>query len=708
MKPSVAYFFSAPVFWGLLLSCSSLNSKDGALVAPKFESQLLLYKSALELTKQNPELSCESFKKLSESIDFPLRDLAQIRSQMLCPLSEIKSPRLKEPQDEWLSFLKLERDWALAEKTEDPIQKAKILHKKSMNSDRMREKVQFLIAAQGFLLPLCEEKENAKCPTELFDEVHSRLYQFAPRLKPDIKPEDYFSVGNDLIFNREFESGRSYFKKIYNDKARSLEERYKAFKAYRNSYKTEQKRDDHLVAAERFARWTQKYSSPQRQYEALMLWARALWTENQFSRAVKVLDEVEKKLKGKVSLEELYFVRGKMQDERENYEKAIEFYSLAEKENKRPSTARSRVLFSKSWNLRKLKKYSDAVTSFETLKSETSDPFELNKISFWLGRTYKDAGQKEKSEKEFQELIKMDPLGFYGLMAHRELNLNLPQIQPAAGTRGLKTPSSIPDQESDFLKALIFVGESQVLERFLNTKTKDLQKRKNPSQEEWLFYLKAYTRAGLYLPLFAQLGALPAELRTQILEKDPELLFPRKFSDLIQAQALRFQVRPELIMSIIRQESAFNPFARSPADALGLMQILPSVAERFQKETGLTLQHFEDLYKPEVNVALGAALLSHLQKRYDGQFILTAAAYNASEKAIEGWLQTRLKEDPLEFIEDIPYEETKGYVKMVLRNFMFYIRLSQPQKEMPFPEWTLEGLNKVAARAAPSLNQVSE
>lgn len=698
MKTSVAYLFSAPVFLGLLLSCSSLNSKDEALVAPQFESQLLLYKSALELRTQNPELSCESFTKLSQSEDFPLQDLAQIRSQMLCPLSVNKGPAPKEPQDEWLSFLKLERDWALAEKNDDPIQKAKILHRKSMTSDRMREKVQFLIAAQGFLLPLCEQKSAATCPADLFDEVHSRLHRFAPRLKPDIKSEDYLSVGNDLIFNREFDSGRNYFKKIYTDKSRSLEERYKAFRAYRNSYKTEQKRDDHLVAAEKFARWTQKYSSPQRQIEAMMLWARALWTENQFSRAVKVLDEVEKKLKGKVSLEELYFVRGKMQDERENFEKAIEFYSLAEQENKRPGTARSRVLFSKSWNLRKLKKYSEAVTSFENLKSEASDPFELNKISFWLARSYADAGLKEKSEKEFKDLIAMDPLGFYGLMAHRELSLNLPQIMPAAGTRGLQTPSSIPDQESEFLKALIFVGESQVLERFLNTKTKTLQKNKNPSEEEWLFYLKAYTRAGLYLPLFAQLGALPADLRAQILEKDPELLFPRKFSDLIETQALRFQVRPELMMSIIRQESAFNPFARSPADALGLMQILPSVAERFQKETGFTIQHFEDLYRPELNVASVAALLSHLQKRYDGQFILTAAAYNASEKAIEGWLQTRLKEDPLEFIEDIPYEETKGYVKLVLRNFMFYIRLSQPQKEIAFPEWTLEGLNKVASR----------
>ena len=69
-----------------------------------------------------------------------------------------------------------------------------------------------------------------------------------------------------------------------------------------------------------------------------------------------------------------------------------------------------------------------------------------------------------------------------------------------------------------------------------------------------------------------------------------------------------------------------------------------------------------------------------------------AAAYNASERAIESWLKTRLKEDSLEFIEDIPYDETRSYVKLVIRNFIFYSRLKEPAKKLAFPSWCLDDL----------------
>jgi soluble lytic murein transglycosylase len=108
---------------------------------------------------------------------------------------------------------------------------------------------------------------------------------------------------------------------------------------------------------------------------------------------------------------------------------------------------------------------------------------------------------------------------------------------------------------------------------------------------------------------------------------------------------------------------------------MGLMQVIPSVAKEQQSKTGIRISHFEDLYKPEINLPIGAALLSDLSKKYRGQFLLIAAAYNANEKAIHSWLKTRLNDDPLEFIEDIPYDETRAYIKLVLRNFVFYTRL---------------------------------
>ena len=142
---------------------------------------------------------------------------------------------------------------------------------------------------------------------------------------------------------------------------------------------------------------------------------------------------------------------------------------------------------------------------------------------------------------------------------------------------------------------------------------------------------------------------------------------------------------PEIALSIIRQESSFDPMARSEADAFGLMQVLPSVAARFS----VPISSHEDLFLPEVNVPLGVKLLSELEQKYKGSLILTAAAYNASEEAIAGWLKKRYHGNTLEFIEEIPYEETRTYVKLVIRNFIFYKRLSA-QAPMTFPESVLE------------------
>jgi len=115
------------------------------------------------------------------------------------------------------------------------------------------------------------------------------------------------------------------------------------------------------------------------------------------------------------------------------------------------------------------------------------------------------------------------------------------------------------------------------------------------------------------------------------------------------------------------------------------MQLLPEVAKHHQKNTGISIDHYEELFLPEKNIPFGTSLLSDLQKKYKNQFILSTAAYNANEKAIASWLKTRFKEDSIEFIEDIPYEETRRYVKLVLRNYIFYNRLNNPSQSYEFP-----------------------
>jgi soluble lytic murein transglycosylase len=400
-------------------------------------------------------------------------------------------------------------------------------------------------------------------------------------------------------------------------------------------------------------------------------------------------------------MDEIYFIRARMLEEAKDVTGALAYLEKAERESRSHSLTRARVLFQQAWLLRKQAHYAEASEAFLKIKSETQDPFDRNRYSFWLARSLKQAGKSEEAQKELQDLISNDPLGYYGLIAYRETNSELPPLSLERKTAAEESrPRSVNPPDHQMIRALIFVDEPEILGRFLESKTLDLRNQQNQDLEAWVFYLKAYARAGLYNPLFQQIGGLPADLKTQLLKQNPELLFPRKFLDLIQSSAEKFGVRPELMLSIIRQESAFDPHARSNADALGLMQVLPSVAKNHETKTGLEIGNFENLYKPEMNIPIGASILADLGKKYRGQFVLTAAAYNANEKAIESWLKTRLGEDPLEFIEDIPYEETRAYVKLVLRNFIFYSRLASPGQKLSFPNWCLEDLQsfKVSTR----------
>jgi soluble lytic murein transglycosylase len=677
----------------IALSCSHLSTQDRKdVLSTKEQSLLFSYQKAKEIEKSDPTGSCSLLSRLSKE-KFPLQNLSLIRAHLVCSdakgLDQVPENLLE--QEPWLANMELDRRIFEAQRDKDFKALMAAQFKKAQKLDRIFEKIQWLQTSLETykLIPNPAPEDQA-----LQTEIQNRLYKLAPRLMPEVTPKDYFIVGMDFIFQRQFTKGRSYLEKIISDKDFSNEELYQARRAFRNSFKIEQKKDEYVEECGRFAHWTQSHVSPSRMHEAYVTWARAQWTEGGVQAARKILDEAEKNLKKKkYALDEVNFLRGRMAEEGRNLDEALAWLEKAEKESRQGSTVRGRILFSQAWILRKKSQFKEAAEAFAKLKNETQDPFDRNRYSFWLARSLKQSEKPEEATKELQELTQNDPLGYYGLVAYRELNADIPALQAERKPAEEETrPSSIDPKDHALIRDLIFVDESEILGKFLDSKALELRNQQNQNQEVWLYFLKSYAQAGLYNPLFQQVGALPVELKAKLLAQNPELLFPRKFLDLIQTWATKFGVKPELMLSIIRQESAFNPHARSGADALGLMQLLPSVAKAHEAKTGIHLENFEDLYKPENNIPFGASLLADLGKKYRGQFVLTAAAYNANEKAIESWLKTRLQDDPLEFIEDIPYEETKAYVKLVLRNFIFYSRLANPGQKLAFPNWCLEDL----------------
>ncbi len=155
-----------------------------------------------------------------------------------------------------------------------------------------------------------------------------------------------------------------------------------------------------------------------------------------------------------------------------------------------------------------------------------------------------------------------------------------------------------------------------------------------------------------------------------------DLLFPVLHWEVIAEHAAKNGLDPSLVLGLIRQESAFQEGARSAANARGLMQVLPSTGRMLARDAGVNRYTIGILFRPDANVALGTAYLAALLRQFDGKIELALAAYNAGENRAERWRAEFGPVDSAEFVERIPFSETRGYVKQVLTNRAHYALLT--------------------------------
>jgi soluble lytic murein transglycosylase len=154
-----------------------------------------------------------------------------------------------------------------------------------------------------------------------------------------------------------------------------------------------------------------------------------------------------------------------------------------------------------------------------------------------------------------------------------------------------------------------------------------------------------------------------------------ELLFPLPYkSDLVRAAGDR-DLDPYLIAGLIRQESEFNPQALSPAKAYGLTQVRPATGRLFARKAGVQRFTARTLYQPAANLKIGTSIFRSMLDHEGGSVERTLAAYNAGPNRVVQWRTWANFREPAEFVESIPFTETRDYVQAVLRNAEMYRRL---------------------------------
>jgi soluble lytic murein transglycosylase len=184
-----------------------------------------------------------------------------------------------------------------------------------------------------------------------------------------------------------------------------------------------------------------------------------------------------------------------------------------------------------------------------------------------------------------------------------------------------------------------------------------------------------------------------------------EYNFPRAYRDSMERYAKQFAVPEALVWGIMRAESQFNFEAISPVGARGLMQIMPYTADQLTRLLGEARVSEKDLLTPDVNIRLGARYLSRLQKKFQDQIPFVAAGYNAGPHRVYSWLNTFGTLDMDEFIEHVPFVETRNYIKKVVRNYAVYNQLYGSKDNKDTFVWLAKPVPmRVSARPSPREN----
>jgi soluble lytic murein transglycosylase len=309
---------------------------------------------------------------------------------------------------------------------------------------------------------------------------------------------------------------------------------------------------------------------------------------------------------------------------------------------------------------------------------------------YWLGRLAESRSDVLSARALYQHLSSAYPHYYYALLA-RERLAGLPPAPAGPMTPELgrllaaaELPASPPPAEPP-PEALLFLRRSRLLADLGLYDLADRELRFRADTDERLAfyagielaqraadagnhhqairYLKRYSPGYLGFPL----DALPRHYW--------ELLFPLPWRREIESYARLRDVDPYLVAALIRQESEFNPGAVSRARARGLMQIVLPTGRRLGRSLGITRLSAQQLHAPETSLRLGILHLRQVLDQYEGKLEWALAGYNAGEHRVDRWMTRLATSDPAEFVESIPFTETRTYVQAVLRNAAVYRRL---------------------------------
>jgi len=386
-------------------------------------------------------------------------------------------------------------------------------------------------------------------------------------------------------------------------------------------------------------------------------------------------------------LEEALYSGGNMYLLKHDPKQATYHYSLLVKMFPESTYAAS-AHWRAAWMNYRLHNYAEAARLMDEQIVTYPVGIEVPSALYWRGRIYEDEEHNFAQAANYYRVLASSYINFYYAgLARQRLNVLKGQagaIDPASVLSAVRSPvvptltGELPENEPHLIKAKLLANAA--LNEYI---APEIQASSTSGQWGALAQAEIFASYGEYTRSLQSMKRSGISFFSLPMDEVPtiywKLLFPQPYWTDLAANAQKNGLDPYLVASLIRQESEFNAGAVSHANAWGLMQLLPSVGKSIAKKQGIKHFNTNELLNPAINLQLGTANLKLVLDRFGNQPEYALAAYNAGDVPVRQWMAGGDYKDVPEFVESIPYTETREYVQAILRNREIYRALYEPR-----------------------------
>ena len=322
------------------------------------------------------------------------------------------------------------------------------------------------------------------------------------------------------------------------------------------------------------------------------------------------------------------------------------------------------------WNEYKNENYKEALKIGRVHINNYPDSLSAPKVTYWTARIYEKLDNRNLAKTYYQRVRSKYPDTYYAYRAHKKLGIHRSTEWATKPYRRLPDEdvvirfpieyTNLTNEKSTLIDTILKTGDYELLNGIEDD---------NEILQSWLNYKRGK---------FATSGTLARDAIEKMAEKPSfsdsvyKLAYQLHYQDLINKYGQQYNIDSYLIAALIREESYYNAKAGSAAGAKGLMQLMPSTANYIAHKAGIRYNY---LLNPEDNIKLGCAYINYLRDTHKHNDLFAIAAYNGGPNAVTNWKENMDYDNFDEFVENIPYSETRDYIKKVFRTYWIYTNI---------------------------------